>query len=175
MKRGVLINVSIVQKMIKRAVIYQLMTNFDEKLKTKEVQLTHRDLSEGTGRAETWFNNSFRNTEDLQISSFLRILAVANVSHKQKTDTEIDGAFLSDIFTSDVLETANAINEVAMENDAHLPDFVRSEKNLFQDLISYWGILSDNNKLDAAEDEVLKKIRKILNPDSDAEQEEDNE
>ncbi|WP_341963678.1 hypothetical protein NM897_17200 (plasmid) [Planococcus maritimus] len=175
MKRGVLINVSIVQKMIKRAVIYQLMTNFDEKLKTKEVQLTHRDLSEGTGRAETWFNNSFRNTEDLQISSFLRILAVANVSHKQKTDTEIDGAFLSDIFTSDVLETASAINEVSMENDAHLPDFVRSEKKLFQDLISYWGILSDNNKLDAAEDEVLKEIRKILNPDSDAEQEEDNE
>ncbi|MBT2583153.1 hypothetical protein [Planococcus sp. ISL-109] len=172
-----LINVSIVQKMIKRAAIYQLMTNFDEKLKSKEVQLTHRDLSEGTGRAETWFNNSFRNTEDLQISSFLRILAVANVSHKQKTDTEIDGAFLSDIFTSDVLETASTINEVAMENDAHFLDssFIQSKEVLFQDLVTYWGILSANNKLDASEEEALKEIRAILNSGSNAEQEEDNE
>ena len=172
-----LIKVSVIQKMIKKAAIYQLMTNFNEKLKSEKVQLTHRDLSDGTGRAETWFNNSFRNVEDLQISSFLRILAVANMSYKEKTETEIDGAFLLDIFTSKVLETASLINDVAMENDAHLltPNFVQSKKKLFQDLISYWGILSDNNKLDAAEDEALKEIRTILNPDSDAEQEEDNE
>jgi predicted MPP superfamily phosphohydrolase len=173
----VLINVSVIQKMIKKAAIYQLMTNFDEKLKSEKVQLTHRDLSDGTGRAETWFNNSFRNVEDLQISSFLRILAVANVSHKEKTETEIDGAFLSDIFTSKVFETASLINDVAMENDAHLLalDFVQSKKKLFQDLVTYWGILSGNNKLDAAEEEALKEIRSILNTDSDAEQEEDNE
>lgn len=172
-----LINVSLIQKMIKKAAIYQLMTNFDDKIKSEEVQLTHRDLSDGTGRAATWFNNSFRNVEDLQISSFLRILAVANVSYTEKTKTEIDGVFLSDIFTSEVLETAFLINEVASEDYNHplALEFVQSRKKIFQDLISYWGILSDNNKLDAAEDEVLKEIRTILNPASDAEQEEDNE
>lgn len=170
-----LINVSLIQKMIQKAAIYQLMTNFDEKLKSEEVQLTHRDLSDGTGRAETWFNNSFRNVEDLRISSFLRLLAVANESHKYKTETEIDGAFLSAIFTSKVFQIASAINGVAMENDAHLPDFIQSEEKLFQDLVGYWGILSANNKLNEAEEEAFKEIRTILNPDSNAEQEEDNE
>ncbi|AQQ55599.1 hypothetical protein [Planococcus lenghuensis] len=170
-----LINVPVIQKMIKKAAIYQLMTNFDEKLKSEEVQLTHRDLSDGTGRAETWFNNSFRNAEDLRISSFLRILAVANESHKDKTETEIDGDFLSAIFTSEVFQTATAINGVAMENDAHLFDFVQSEEKLFQDLVAYWGILSANNKLDEAEEEALKEIQTILSTNSDSEQEEDNE
>lgn len=170
-----LINVSVIQKMIKKAAIYQLMTNFDEKLKSEEVQLTHRDLSDGTGRAETWFNNSFRNVEDLQISSFLRILAVVNERHKEKTEIEIDGAFLSAIFTSKVLQTASAINGVTIENDAHLFDFVQSEGKLFQELVAYWGILSANNKLDEAEEEALREVRTILNKNSDSGQEEDNE
>lgn len=172
-----LINVSVIQKMIKKATIYQLMTNFDEKLKSEEVQLTHRDLSDGTGRAETWFNNSFRNVEDLRISSFLRILAVVNESHIDKVQTEIDGAFLSDIFTSKVLGIASMINEVAMENDAaHLDfEFVQSKEKIFQDLITYWGILSANNKLDTSEKEALQEIRLFFNTDRDAEQGEDNE
>lgn len=172
-----LINVSVIQKMIKKAAIYQLMTNFDEKLKSEEVQLTHRDLSDGTGRAETWFNNSFRNAEDLRISSFLRILAVANESHIDKVQSEIDGTFLSDIFTSKVLGIASTINEVAMENDsAHLDfEFVQSKEKVFQDLVTYWGILSANNKLDASEKEALQEIRLFLNADREAEQGEDNE
>lgn len=172
-----LINVSVTQKLIKKAAIYQLMTNFGEKLKSEEVQLTHRDLSDGTGRAATWFNNSFRNVEDLQISSFLRILAVANVSHKEKIKTEIDGAFLSDIFTSEVLETAVLINEVAMEDDAQplALEFVRSRKKLFQDLVTYWGILSGDNKLNEAEEKTLMEIRSVLNTESVAEKEENNE
>lgn len=169
------INVSVIQKMMKKAVIYQLMTSFDTKLKSEEVQLTHRDLSEATGRAETWFNNSFRNVEDLRISSFLRILAVVNENHKEKIGSEIDGAFLSVIFNSKVLQAASAINGLAMENDDHLLEFVQEEEKLFQDMVAYWGILNSNNKLDEAEEEALKDIRAILNTNSDSEQEEENE
>lgn len=170
-----LINVHIIRKMMKKAMIYQLMTSFDTKLKSKEVQLTHRDLSEATGRAETWFNNSFRNVEDLRISSFLRILAVVNENCKEKIGTEIDGAFLSVIFNSKVLQAASAINGLTMENDDHLLEFVQEEEKLFQDMIAYWGILSSNKKLDEAEEEALKDIRAILNTNSDSEREEDNE
>lgn len=170
-----LINVSIIQKMIKKAVIYQLMTNFDVKLKTQEIQLTHRDLSIETGRAEAWFNNSYNNIEDLRISSFLRILAVANESYKERTGTEIDGAFLHAIFTSKVLETASAINGLAIENDAYLLDFIQSEEKLFQNLVGYWGILSSKGKLDAAEEEALGEIRTILKTNSGSEKEEDND
>lgn len=170
-----LINISIIQKMVKKAVIYQLMTNFDLKLKAKEIQLTHRDLSIETGRAEAWYNNSFNNIEDLRVSSFLRILAVANERYKENTETEIDGAFLHAIFTSKLLLTASAINHLAIENDTHLLNYIQSEEMLFQDLVGYWGILNSKSKLDAEEEEALREIRIILKTNGNSEQEEDNE
>lgn len=155
--------------------MYQLMANLDAKIKGKDIQLTHRDLSIETGRAEAWFNNSFNNLEDLRISSFLRILAVANERYKTNTEAEIDGDFLNNIFTSKVLETANGINSLAIENEAHLVDFIQSEDKLFQDLIGYWGILNSKGKLTDTEVRVLKDIREILNSCNKTEQEEKNE
>ncbi|WP_107937313.1 hypothetical protein [Ureibacillus chungkukjangi] len=161
--------------MVKKALMYQFMANIDTKIKGKEILLTHRDLSIETGRAEAWFNNSFNNLEDLRISSFLRILAVANERHKANTEAEIDGEFLINIFTSKILETANGINILAIENEAHLGAFIQSEEKLFQDLIGYWGILSSKGKLNDAEEQVLKEMREILNSYNKTEQEEENE
>lgn len=170
-----LINVSVIRKMIKKVLIYQLLTNLDAKLKSKDLQLTHKQLSHDTGRHPSWFNSSFNELEDIQISTFFRILAAANERLKARTEKEIDAVFLHDILTLDAIHMANALNKLADEEDGHLLDFIEEEKKVFQDLISYWGILSDNNKLDATEDEILKEIRRILNPDSNAEQEEEDE
>ena len=170
-----LINVSVIQKMVKKVLMYQLLTNFDAKLKEKDLQLTHRDLSIGTGRAPSWFNNSFNQLEDLQISSFLRMLAVANERSKEKAEKEIEAVFLRDIFTSAAIETANALNNLVVEEDAHLLDFIQSEEKLFQDLIGYWGILSSKNKLDAVEEEALREIRTILKTSHDSEKREEDE
>lgn len=170
-----LINVSVILKMVKKVLMYQLLTNLDSKLKEKDLQLTHRDLSIGTGRAPSWFNNSFNQLEDLQISSFLRILATANERSKEKTGKEIEEVFLRDIFTSEAIDTANALNNLAAEENNHLLDFIQSEEKLFKDLIGYWGILSSKNKLDVTEEEVLREIRTVLKTISDSEQGDENE
>lgn len=170
-----LINVSVILKMVKKVLMYQLLTNLDSKLKEKDLQLTHRDLSIGTGRAPSWFNNSFNQLEDLQISSFLRILATVNERSMEKTGKEIEAVFLHDIFTSEVIDTANALNNLAVEEDDHLLNFIQSEEKLFKDLIGYWGILSSKNKLDVGEEEALREIRTVLKNISDSEQEGRNE
>ncbi|EIM05904.1 hypothetical protein A1A1_13822 [Planococcus antarcticus DSM 14505] len=170
-----LINVSAIQKMVKKVLMYQVLTNFDAKIKDKDLQLTHRELSVRTGRAPSWFNNSFTGLEDLQVSSFLRILAAASERSEEKTGREIDEAFLRDILTSEAIETANALNRLAVEDDNHLLSFIQSEETLFLNLISYWGILNEKNKLDSTEEETLNEIRSILNTDSGTEQEEDHE
>lgn len=170
-----LIKVSVIRKMIKKALMYQLLTNLDTKLKSKDIQLTHKQLSRDTGRNPSWFNSSFNQLEDIQISTFSRILAAVNERLKTSNKKEIDAVFLHDILTLKVINTANSLNRLADEEDHHLQAFIKDEEELFRDLISYWGILSEDKKLDPFEKEALKEIRTILYPTYNAEQEADYE
>lgn len=170
-----LIKVSVIRKMIKKALMYQLLTNLDAKLKSKDIQLTHKQLSSDTGRNPSWFNSSFNQLEDIQISTFSRILAAVNERLKTSSKKEVDAVFLHDILTLKVINTANLLNRLADEEDHHLQAFIQDEEELFRDLISYWGILSEDKKLDLFEKEALKEIRTILYPTYNAEQEADYE
>ena len=154
LERKVLININSVQKLMRKALLYRLITNI-EKI-TSKAGLSHQKISAETGRRGNWFNDAFNNNEDIKISSLAKILSVVN--HK----TDIKEYHLSDVFDEKVLKISRVISSLSDESSNSIQDFILSEETLLLDLIGDWGSLNSKKKLSSEEISCFEELQQLL-------------
>ena len=154
LERVLLIEIVTVKSLLRKALIYRIMVKVDELV--VEANLTHKEISEQTGREGNWVNRIYNDSSDMTVSSLAKILSVIN----QKVCLEDIG--LNRVFNTEVLKVAKVMSQVADENTDSISSFILSEKLIFSDLMGGLGALRERNKLTAAEKEVLEKIEDLL-------------
>lgn len=155
--------------LMKRSMMYRVMTDFNMQIehlnkKLKDEKITHREISRLTGKADNSFNKSFNNNyKDMQISTFIRT-AAATQQIIEETDIRLSQSkFFSSIFNDELLLYGQITNRLSDEDSLTLDLVIKDEEDVFRDLIQYWGIMSQKNKLAPEEIAVLEKINEILN------------
>jgi hypothetical protein len=150
----IVIEIASIQKLLKQALLYRLMTNIEKMVST--ANLSHQEISSRTGRKGNWFNDAFNNNEDIKISSLAKILSVIN------SNTDINQYQLADIFDKKVVRIANVISCLADEDLSNIKNFLYSERDLFMDLIGDWGSLDSKKKLTGPEHACFKEILQVI-------------
>ncbi|UZJ78609.1 hypothetical protein [Fictibacillus sp. KU28468] len=148
------IEIFLLQKLLRKAMIYQLMIKINKLI--KEANLTHKEISEQTGRSGNWVNRVYNNSSDITMSSLSKIISV--ISEK----IELDKYNLNALFDQKTLKIASTMSSLADENSISATAFILSEKELFSDLMGDWGALSERKKLSKKEKAVFEKLQKLL-------------
>lgn len=153
-KEAILINIESIQKLLKKALLYRLMTNVEKIV--SNANLSHQEISSGTGRKGNWFNDAFNNNEDIQLSSLAKVLSVIN------SKKVINQYQLKDIFDDKVLKISSVMSSLADEDIATINNFITSEKELFIDLIGDWGSLDAKRKLTSIEHSCFLELQSLI-------------
>ncbi|MFK2827127.1 hypothetical protein QYG89_15940 [Bacillus sp. B190/17] len=141
-------------RLLRKALIFQLMTNIDHLIAKAEIP--HSTLSVSTGQKHSWFNDAFNNNEDISISSLTKVLSVIG------TKIDLTDYKLMDMFDRKVLMIARLITNLTDEEDDQIPFFICSEKEIIMDLLGDWGLLKAKKKLSENELETIEQIRSAL-------------
>lgn len=151
----VLIEKNILLKLLRKSVLYRLMDNIDNLLISKS-NLTHRELSNLAGNSNNWFNDAYNNNEDIQITSFVKVLSVVN----QKKD--LSNYKLMSIFDEKILKIMSLFSRLTDEEDNYIEEFIIAEKTLFMDIIGDWASMEYKNKLNAKEIDVMNEVKDLV-------------
>lgn len=150
----IFIEKNILLKLLRKSVLYRLMDNIDDLI--SKSNLTHRELSNLAGNSDNWFNDAYNNNEDIQITSFARILSVVN----QKKD--LSDYKLMSIFNEKILKITSLISRLSDEEDNYIEDFIIAEKTIFIDIIGDWASMAYKKKLNKKELELLNKVKDLV-------------
>ena len=142
------------KKLLQKALLYRLMINIDRLI--SEADIPHATLSLDTGSSKNWFNDAYNNNEDIRISSLAKILTVINASNK------IDDYKVCNLFDENVLSVTDLLIRSSYEEKYSVSSFIKSDKELFSDLITDWGLLDAKKKLTSSEKEYLTFIRNLV-------------
>ena len=153
-ERTILINIASIQKLLRKALLYRIMTNVEKLVSNSG--LSHQKISSSTGRKGNWFNDAYNNNEDIHLSSLSKILSVVN------DHTEINQYQLTDIFDKKVLRLSSVMSSLADETEATINNFIISELDLFIDLLGDWGSLDSKNKLSSQEHTCFEELQKLI-------------
>ncbi|GGM39446.1 hypothetical protein GCM10011351_27010 [Paraliobacillus quinghaiensis] len=121
-----------------------------------QAKLTHREVSNRVGNSENWFNDAYNNNEDIQISSFAKVLSVVSEEH------EISEYKLMDIFNEKILNISSLLTRLSDEEEKYISDFIIAEKKLFLDILGDWASLAYKNKLNNKEVELISKVKDLI-------------
>ncbi len=152
--RKIIINITNIQKLLRKALLYRLITNIDKIVSTAGI--SHQELSTNTGRKGNWFNDAYNNNEDIRISSLAKVLSVVN------NKIDIKQFSISNLYDEKVLRISSVISSLADENSLSINDFIFSEKDLFIDLVGDWGSLSSKKKLTSEEESCYQELQRLL-------------
>lgn len=150
----IFIEKNILLKLLRKSVLYRLMDNIDDLI--SKSNLTHRELSNLAGNSDNWFNDAYNNNEDIQITSFAKILSVVN----QKKD--LSDYKLMSIFNEKILKITSLISRLSDEEDNYIEDFIIAEKTIFIDIIGDWASMAYKKKLNTKELELLNKVKDLV-------------
>lgn len=135
---------------MRKALLYQLMNNLNGVI--SKTDLTHREISNGIGNADNWFNDAYNNNEDIYISSFIRVLSVID---KEFTLVNYN---LINLFDENILKIASLMDALSNEEDAYVIKFIEADLSTFIGLVANWKSMDYRNKLNDIEKESLEKI-----------------
>lgn len=130
------------------------MDNLDKLI--SEANLTHRAISNGIGNSDNWFNDAFNNNEDIQVSSLTRVLSVIS------EEIDLKDYKITSLFDKKILEIASLIGKLSDEDERYIFEFIKSDKNIFTDMLGDWASMEYRDKLNDAEKQVLAQVKECL-------------
>ena len=130
------------------------MDNLDKLI--SEANLTHRAISNGIGNSDNWFNDAFNNNEDIQVSSLTRVLSVIS------EEIDLKEYKITSLFDKKILEIASLIGKLSDEDERYIFEFIKSDKNIFTDMLGDWASMEYRDKLNDAEKQVLAQVKECL-------------
>lgn len=157
-----MIDKEIFLKLLKKSLLYRLMTNLDRRLISK-TRLTHREISYRTGNSHSWFNDAYNNIEDISISSFIKVLSVIKPEIESLKQPEVNFQNeLINLLDGSILKIASIIGELSDEEQQDIAYFIRSDQEFYREVLVDWITMKRKNKLNNAENRVVDQVENIL-------------
>lgn len=149
---------------------FQQVGSVQRRVEISERDVNDRELSQGVAQASNWFNDAKNNTEDIRISSFLRILSFLTDKDKIKQEKDKDKTYIpmstDEIFTEQIIWIASIYiaikDEIYPPDVSSLYDYLDENPERLRVMIPTIRGLKEKHKLSDEEQNYLEELLKYI-------------
>jgi hypothetical protein len=146
----------LLQCLLQKVMLFRLTRNLDAELSDRRI--SHRAVSEGTGRKSNWFNRTFNKVEDLHSSSLIKLLA--NINKLSSTTERYESVDMGKVFNESLLQIASVSIDLGNNSISHLIEHDSDFCEFFNGLQFYVDSLKRlNNVVSQEELDAYERIK----------------
>lgn len=142
---------------------------------SSRIHISDKAISESSGQSPNWFNDAKNNQEDIQISSFIRVLSVLTDSKNLKLSAESTPQKIpiEEIYTNQLIWLGSVFNGLKVDKDISverlIESYIKSDPERLNELIATLSGLKTAGKLSEEEKKFSNKLITMIENNKGAE------